>query len=545
MTTTVRNTAGTGSAVRDLWPGALWLALAVAAAAPVFHEGITALVTAWQQPEYSHGPLIPVISGYLFLRHLKAVPPHHGPVTDRWPGVLVMLVAMLFGVAGSLAGFADIVAYALILWIGGVILTSFGWRRGIGFWPAVLHLVFMLPLPGVLYYKVSLTLQLISSTLGVELVRAAGVPVFLDGNIIDLGVYQLQVAEACSGLRYIFPIMSFTYIFAVLYQGPYWIKGTLLLAALPLAVLMNSVRIGFIGVMVDNYGIGAAEGFMHLFEGWVIFLLCIGAMILLAMALKALIGDRRSLVDALDLDMSGIAPQMRRVGDIRGSASLLGGSAVLGLVGGLMIAAPALGLQREAEPIERTPFAAFPGTLGEWRATGRGTLSDRVARTLGADDYILTDFVHPDATAPVNFWIAWYRDQRDGGVHSPEICIPGGGWEIDALEAVPVMIPSAEGRLPVLLNRVVIRKGMSRQLAYYWFDQRGRHIASDISAKGWLLWDALTTGRSDGALIRLITPILDTETEETAEARLKGLLEQAMPVLPTYIDTDWPAPEKG
>jgi len=221
------------------------------------------------------------------------------------------------------------------------------------------------------------------------------------------------------------------------------------------------------------------------------------------------------------------------------------GSAVLGLVGGLMIAAPALGLQREAEPIERTPFAAFPGTLGEWRATGRGTLSDRVARTLGADDYILTDFVHPDATAPVNFWIAWYRDQRDGGVHSPEICIPGGGWEIDALEAVPVMIPSAEGRLPVLLNRVVIRKGMSRQLAYYWFDQRGRHIASDISAKGWLLWDALTTGRSDGALIRLITPILPNESEETAEARLKGLLEQAMPVLPTYIDTDWPAPEKG
>ena len=99
-----------------------------------------------------------------------------------------------------------------------------------------------------------------------------GVPVYLDGNVIDLGVYKLQVAEACSGLRYLFPIMSFSYVFAVLYRGPVWHKLVLLLSAVPIAVLMNSVRIGIIGVLVDRYGIGQAEGFLHFFEGWVIFL---------------------------------------------------------------------------------------------------------------------------------------------------------------------------------------------------------------------------------------------------------------------------------
>ena len=90
--------------------------------------------------------------------------------------------------------------------------------------------------------------------------------------MIDLGVTMLQVAEACSGLRYLFPIMSFTYVFAVLYRGPLWHKLVLLFLAVPVAVLMNAVRIGIIGILVDRYGIAQAEGFLHLFEGWVVFL---------------------------------------------------------------------------------------------------------------------------------------------------------------------------------------------------------------------------------------------------------------------------------
>ena len=184
--------------------------------------------------------------------------------------------------------------YALIVWIGGLILTGFGWRRGWVFWPSVLHLVFMLPLPQFLYWQVNTALQFVSSEIGVGFVRLVGVPVFLDGNVIDLGVYKLQVAEACSGLRYLFPIMSFTYVFAVLYRGPVWHKLVLLLAAVPLAVLMNSVRIGVIGVLVDRYGIGQAEGFLHVFEGWVMFLSCIGILFLMAMAMQRLSGDRRA-----------------------------------------------------------------------------------------------------------------------------------------------------------------------------------------------------------------------------------------------------------
>ena len=162
-------------------------------------------------------------------------------------------LALLMALVGNLVQIDDLVFYALIVWVYGLVLVGFGARRGLVFWPSVLHLVFMLPLPQFLYWQVSTALQFVSSEVGVALVRGMGVPVYLEGNVIDLGVYQLQVAEACSGLRYLFPIMSFTYVFAVLYRGPVWHKLVLLLSAVPLAVLMNSVRIGVIGLLVDRH----------------------------------------------------------------------------------------------------------------------------------------------------------------------------------------------------------------------------------------------------------------------------------------------------
>jgi exosortase/archaeosortase family protein len=104
------------------------------------------------------------------------------------------------------------------------------------------------------------------------------------------------VAEACSGLRYLFPILSFSYLFAILYRGPLWHKAVLLLAAAPLTVLMNSFRIGMIGVLVHHRGIEHAEGFLHFFEGWVIFGACVAILFLMAWALQRLTARTRCLL---------------------------------------------------------------------------------------------------------------------------------------------------------------------------------------------------------------------------------------------------------
>jgi exosortase len=294
--------------------GFAWFLLMVLAPLPVFWLGFVSLAAAWSTAEYSHGPLIPLISLYLFLRELRRETPETRALpANRGPGLAVLMFALVFGLFGNLVRIPDVVTYAYIVWVGGVVLVTMGWARGRHHQLPVLHLVFMLPLPTFIYLKFTVFLQGISSELGVWFVRLAGVPVYLEGNIIDLGVYKLQVAEACSGLRYLFPILSFSYLFGILYRGPFWHKAVLFLMAAPLTVFMNSFRIGMIGVLVNRYGIGQAEGFLHFFEGWVIFGACVGILFLTAIALQRLTPNPRPLSETIDLDTEGMGTQMRRI----------------------------------------------------------------------------------------------------------------------------------------------------------------------------------------------------------------------------------------
>lgn len=513
-----------------LSPGVLVLILSTVAAVVFFWEGVEALLVAWQLPEYSHGPLIPVLSLFLFLRELKRFPPNPGPVPDRWPGVIVLMFAFAMGAMGKLSGIDDVVAYALILWTGAMLLISFGWSTGKHFWPPVLHLVYMLPLPGVLYFKLSTWLQSVSSEFGVWLLRLVDVPVFLEGNIIDLGVLKLHVAEACSGLRYLFPILSFSYIFAVLYQGPKWHKAVLLLAAAPITVVMNSVRIAFGGWLANQFGVEWLEGFTHFFEGWVIFMICVAMLFVLAWIMLFFHPERPGLAEALDLDTSGMGAQAARLRLTRPSAALIF-SAVLMAAG-----AAAWTLRPDVEttvPV-REPFGLFPRQLGEWESSPPIPLEPSVERALAADDYHSVELRADGAGAPVGLFMAWYEDQTQNGIHSPEICLPSAGWEIAWLERIDI---APEAGLPGSfdINRAVIQKGEARMMAYYWFEQHGRHTAWDFAAKMWLLWDGLTIGRTDGALVRLITPIGQGETETEAEARLMDMFLQTVEVLPRFV----------
>lgn len=510
--------------------GLFWFLVLVLASVPVFWLGFASLIRAWSTPEYSHGPLIPLISLYLFLRELRHTPPSDAPVTRRWPGIVVIALALVVAILGNIVRIPDIVTYAFILWVGGVVLTVFGWDQGRRHQLPVVHLVFMLPLPQFLYWKLTIFLQGISSVIGVWLVDLVGIPVYLEGNIIDLGVYKLQVAEACSGLRYLFPILSFSYLFAILYRGPLWHKVVLLLSAAPLTVLMNSVRIGVIGVLVNSYGIEQAEGFLHFFEGWIIFMTCIAILFAMAVALQRLTPNPLPLADAIDLDFQGFGGILARLTEIR--------SSVAGIVAALLtLTVTVLWLTVQPpvpEPVSRDSFALFPRNLGEWSGT-RSQLDADIERVLGADDYVNTTYMAAGEAAPVNVFSAFYHKQTEGqGIHSPEVCLPVGGWEIFTFGTHQVSFPDTVYST-FELNRAVIQKGLDKQLVYYWFEQRGKRYTNDFAAKMSVVMDGFTMGRSDGALVRFVTPIGRDETEAEAEARIERMMDEVLPRLPRFV----------
>ena len=511
--------------------GGLWFLLCCIASIPVFWTGFVSLGDAWITPEYSHGPIIPVLSAYLFLRDMRKVPPTARPVTDRWPGLAVITVSLLIAIFGNLVRIPDIVTYAFILWVGGMILLTFGFRRGLLFWTSVLHLVYMLPLPNFLYWQLTIQLQLISSEIGVWFVRMMGISVFLEGNVIDLGIYKLQVAEACSGLRYLFPILSFSYVFCVLYNGPVWHRIVILVSAAPITVLMNSFRIGVIGVLVDRYGIEQAEGFLHYFEGWVIFGACVGILFLLAILMQRLQRNPKPIADALDIDFHGIGPQLARISIIPLTRPLVITALITALASAVWLAAP----RPATVSVERDPFAFFPPIIENWESITTA-LDTQVEITLAADDYLQATYSAPGEAAPVGFFSAYYHKQTEGsGIHSPEVCLPVGGWEMFDIRPVDIALTETTGWPVFQSNRAIIQQGLNRQVVYYWFEQRGRRITNDFNAKLVTIWDSWRMGRSDGALVRYTTPVMPGESLADADARIMRFMALSLPELPRFL----------
>jgi exosortase D (VPLPA-CTERM-specific) len=284
-----------------------------------------------------------------------------------------------------------------------------------------------------------------------------------------------------------------------------------------------------IGVLVDRFGVSMAEGFIHDFEGWAIFMACTGVLIVEMWALAAVGKDAVPLRQAFRLDDAAPAASLPHPRSPRPPRAFLVAMAALAIVAILGFALP----QRVDASVERKSFFEFPLQLGGWRATPK-RMDPGELDALKLDDYILADFAGADGRA-VNLYVAYYNSQRKGeSAHSPRSCIPGGGWEITQLAQHVVGGVRIAGQ-PLRVNRVVVEKGDSKQLVYYWFQQRGRIITNDYAVKWYILWDALTRNRTDGALVRLVTYVGPDQTLARADAKLAAFAMTTAPTFESYI----------
>src|SRR5262249_47574576 len=135
----------------------------------------------------------------------------------------------------------------------------------------------------------------------------------------------------------------------------------------------------------------------------------------------------------------------------------------------------------------------------------------------------------------VNLYVAYYASQRKGeSVHSPKGCLPGGGWVIEDFSQREVSGAAVNGR-PLTVNRAVIAQGSQRQLVYYWFQQRGRALTNEYLVKWFLFYDSLTRSRSDGSLVRLITLLPASGSEQRGDAVLQEFARATEMHLASYV----------
>jgi exosortase D (VPLPA-CTERM-specific) len=324
-------------------------------------------------------------------------------------------------------------------------------------------------------------------------------------------------------------MLALGFIAAYLFRGEFWKRAIIFLSAVPITIFMNSFRIAVIGVLVDRWGVAMAEGFLHDFEGWVIFMACIGLLVIEMWVLSKFGRKARTLGEVFRLDGPAPRPRDAAITQRPVPRPFAGALLLMALVTIAFTAVPA----RTESALERKDFSQFPMSVDVWQ--GKPARMDAVyVDALKFSDYMLANFAHADKR-PVNFYVAYYASQRKGeSAHSPRSCIPGDGWEISSLEQRELIAENVSGR-PLRINRVLIQKGESRALVYYWFQQRGRVLTNEYLVKWYLFWDALTRNRTDGALVRVMTSVAAGADVAEADKELSSFAVSVASRLPDYV----------
>jgi exosortase len=227
----------------------------------------------WTDPDYSHGFFVPLFSGFVLWRE-----------RERWTktkiqasnfGFVLMFAAISLLLLGTLGAELFTTRFSLLVLLAGIILFLAGWKmlRALSF--PLGYLFWMIPMPVIIYNQITFPLQLIASRMATSWLELANVPVLRDGNILIMSNYSLEVVEACSGIRSLMTLTALAVAYGYLVSPRRWVRYVLAVLMVPIAIVTNAVRIMGAGLLARHYGPAAAEGFLHEFSGWAIFLVAL------------------------------------------------------------------------------------------------------------------------------------------------------------------------------------------------------------------------------------------------------------------------------
>ncbi len=500
----------------------------------LYFDALYNLITVgWQNEDFNYCIIIPFLVAYLFFQKKNLF--FNTPKIISLFGFFPLIFGLLLFWIGELGG--EYFSLYISFWLVnlGLIIYFHGFQRlKIILFPVFFSLS-MFPFPAFINNNISLHLKLISSKLGVLLLQLYGLPSYREGNVIDLGFVQLQVVDACSGLRFLLPLAILGLLISYFYKGAIWKKIILIASVIPIAIGTNSARIALTGVIYKYWGAEVAEGFFHSFSGWLIFVLSLIIFIFIKIlldfffpsAIKTISNDTNQTNNYYN----GKNLNNYYLTNIKYSKFFIYGFFIITIIFSYFF-------EFRDEIPNLKPFVSFPDAIGEWKGSSK-TIEQSIVNSLNLTDYILMDF-HDDKGNTINFYVSYYASQRKGkSVHSPESCMPGNGWQMQQSHTISLKIDKAFQNETysnfVKLRRALIVKNNYKQLSYYWFPQRGRILNNIFQLKFYAFWDAITKHRTDGALVRLITPIREKEKIIEADKRLQEFIKKLFPLLNSYI----------
>ncbi len=239
----------------------------------------------WQDPNYIHGFFVPAFSLLLLWEDrakLAAL-----PLKPSWSGLVILLFALLALAVGVLSSEFFLPRISLLLLIAGIVVFFAGWEYLLAVSFPLTFLILMVP-SATIFTRVTFPLQILASKTASFLLMLAGVSVVREGNILLLSGARMQVAEACSGIQSLFSLVTLAIVYGYLVETKIGMRVLLALAAVPISILANALRISATGLVLQRWGIERAQGSFHTFSGWLIFMSCLAVLFLFHRGLRIL-----------------------------------------------------------------------------------------------------------------------------------------------------------------------------------------------------------------------------------------------------------------
>ena len=246
--------------------------LVIVAIGAVYMTIVPDMVADWyDDPNYSHGFLVPLIAAYFLMQNWPAI--KSTPLRPSNAGLLLIIGSLILLLLGYIGTEYFTMRSSLVFLLAGIVLYWFGWTVLRLSSLSIAFLIFMVPLPYIVYDSIAFPLKLLVTYASVAVLKILSVPVVSEGNIIMFPQTVLEVADACSGLRSLMSLVTLAVALAFLSQKTTVKRTILILSAVPVAIVTNMIRVIVTGVLASRYGAAAAEGFFHEFAGMAIFAL--------------------------------------------------------------------------------------------------------------------------------------------------------------------------------------------------------------------------------------------------------------------------------
>ncbi len=488
----------------------------------LYYQIVIDMVMVWNNDEnYSHGFLVPFIALYF--------------LWQRWPDLkskivkpsaigFVIIVIGLFQLFFSwLSVEYFLMRSSLIVVLTGLSLLFLG-REIVKCMVLPLgYLVFMVPIPYIIYDMVAFPLKLFVTKVSVFIMKLVGVIVLREGNILMFPTTTLEVADACSGIRSLISLLALAVAYAFFVHTSNFRRWIIIASAIPIAIATNAMRVIVTGILAQWWGEKAAQGFFHEFAGLAVFALAMAMLVAVGAVVKGRDSNSESLAPVSKIPVpspESLVPNFK---------SQVPSSWFL--VTGLMLIAATLYVtfhQNVAVPTNK-PFSQFPAEVISWKMVSDTTFSDPVLSVLKPTDYVMRQYRGADGK-DIGLYVGFHNGGKGtGGIHSPKHCLPGSGWYEVSTAIIPVILGGKQENIV----RAIYQKGESKELFLYWFQMKDKVLSNEYALKIVEITNSILYGRKDEAFIRISIPFeLD---EARTIARGDQFIKDFYPVISEFL----------